>query len=75
MPYAYVYTGPNSIADGVYEVCGGELRLELSNGIVKKLKLAEGEDARAAACRLLRECANMRGSFYDPISYPPKAIV
>jgi hypothetical protein len=75
MAYVYVYTGPNSIEDGNFEVNGDELRLEHSGGGVSKCKLAPGEDPKTAACRLLREYRKERGTFWDPISYPPRRWV
>ena len=74
MPYVYIFTGSNSIEDGTYEVNGNEVRVEHSGG-VSRCKLAPGEDPRNAARRLLRERVKERGSFWDPIHYPPKGLV
>jgi len=75
MPYVYVITGPNRIEDGTFEVSGDEARVEHTGGGASKCKLAPGEDPKIAARRLLRERANERGSFYDPINYRPSNLV
>jgi len=72
MPYVYITIDPTRIEDGNYEVvAGNELRLEHTGGGVSRCKLKEGEDPKAAARRLLREYADERGTFWDPINYPP----
>jgi len=42
---------------------------------VSRGKLAPGEDPKTVARQLLRERANERGSFYDPINYRPSNLV
>jgi hypothetical protein len=71
MPYIYITLSPNRIEDGNYTVSGNVLRLEHTGGGVSKCKLAPDEDPKAAARRLLREYVKERGTFSDPINYPP----
>jgi hypothetical protein len=71
MPYVYITIDPTRIEDGIYEVSGNELRLEHTGGGVSRCKLSPAEDPKAAARRLLREYFNERGTFWNPISYPP----
>ena len=75
MPYVYIYTGSHSIEDGTFEVNGDEVRLEHSGGGVSKCELKAGEDPWNAARRLLREYGKERGTFWDPIHYPPRGLV
>jgi len=69
MPYVYIFTGSNSIEDGTYEVNDTEVRVEHSGGGVGKLQACS---RRGSKERRPPERVKERGTFWDPIHYPPK---
>ena len=75
MPYVYIQISPDRIEDGTFSVDGDRVRVDHSGGGVSRGKLAPGEDPKTVARQLLRERANERGSFYDPINYGPSNLV
>ena len=61
---------PGQIIEGAYSVTGNALRVYDDGGRVIGLeRLQPGDDAAAAARKILREKHGKHSAFYDPIKY------
>ena len=78
MEYVTVQVRPDRIEAGHYEVRGSQLRLTLipdCGGQLLTCRLAEGEDPKRAAQRLMRENYSGACAFWQPIPYPSTKLV
>jgi hypothetical protein len=67
---------PGEIKEGQYRIEGDLLRVEDKEGRpLGRARLRPGDDAEAAARKILRESHGRHGSFYDPIHSQNLGIV
>ena len=78
MEYVTVQVRPDRIEAGHYVVRGSQLRVVLTadcGGHLLTCRLAEGEDPKRAAQRLMRENYAEHGQFWGRLDYPSTKLV
>jgi len=78
MEYVETQVRPDRVEAGHFEVRGSQLRVTLipaCGGHLLTGRLAEGEDPKRAARRLMRENYSGSCAFWQPIAYPTNGIV
>jgi hypothetical protein len=78
MQYIETQVRPDRVEAGHYEVRGNQLRVVLilaCGGHLLTGRLAEGEDPKRAAQRLMRENYAEHGAFWGALDYPSTNLV
>jgi hypothetical protein len=78
MQYVETQVRPDRIEAGRFEVRGNQLRVTLipaCGGHLLTGRLAEGEDPKRAAQRLMRQNYGEHGQFWGPLGYPSTKLV
>jgi hypothetical protein len=66
---------PGAIIEGQYRIAGGLLEVKDTQGhALGSVPIADGDDAKAAARKLLRDKSEKHSEFYAPIPYPKTSI-